>query len=74
MFAALVAVVVASALKDVALGGTLPPGLNGVFHLVLGASALGAILIRAEIYHKAVAALGLLGLAAYIGALFGQLS
>ena len=73
MFAALVGVVVASALKDVALAGRLPGGANLVFHVVLGLLAAGGVFIRQEAYHKTIAGLGLAGLVVYIAVLFRQL-
>lgn len=72
-FGALVLTLVASLLKDVALDGRLPAGVNVAFHLALGAAALIAIRTRHRRYHELFVLLTAAALAVYTLSLFMQL-
>lgn len=73
-FGALLLVLGVSLLKDLMLSGTLPATANVIFHLVLGALALVALLVRRYAVQLGIALVVGLGFIGYIGLLFARLS
>ncbi|MBV9490156.1 MAG: hypothetical protein JO069_10590 [Verrucomicrobia bacterium] len=72
-FGALLATLVFSAAKELALRGHLPNRMNGVFHVLFGLAGLVGAITRRERFHNLMApAVGLLFLL-YIALLFARL-
>jgi len=67
------AALVFSMLKDVVLSGSLPTGLNLVFHLLFLAGSVAMILIRNETFHKVYTVITAGMVLIYVAALFGYL-
>ena len=72
-FGILIAIVVFSVLRTVALTGEMQHPLDFAFHLLFVVSSAGGVLLRSEIYHKAMAAMTALLFMAYIALLFADL-
>lgn len=73
-FALLLAVLLVSLGKDVALDERLPTTPNLAAHFVFMAQAVAALLWRNRLFHWIAAPLALAGLAVYVAALFAQLA
>ncbi len=72
-FGALLATLVFSAAKELALTGHLPRRVNGTFHVIFGLMAIAAAITRHESFHKLLTPiLGVLFLL-YIALLFARL-
>jgi hypothetical protein len=72
-FGLLMALLVISVLKDLAMSGSLPSPPNLAFHGLLFANALIALSTKREGYHRFLAYSSLAMIAIYIGLLFARL-
>jgi hypothetical protein len=72
-FGAAVLTAVASLGKDLVIAGHLPNAANVGFHVLFIASALAAMVLRAEWYHRLLPVTLLVTFAGYITALFARL-
>ena len=72
-FGFLLATLVVSVVKDVVLSGRLPEPLNLVFHGVLAALCIAAIVARRRRAHATIAVASAAALGLYVGLLFAQL-
>jgi hypothetical protein len=63
-----------SVLKDVLINGALPGRVNLVFHILLGAASLSAILVHRRRYHEVVGVASGVAFVTYIGLLFARLA
>src|SRR6185436_7975191 len=72
-FGLLVALLFTSVLKDLVLAGALPEPVNLAFHLLMLATATGAMATEREAYHCWIAYSGPLLIVVYISVLFARL-
>jgi hypothetical protein len=72
-FAITIALLGTSLLKDYMLDGRLPEAANVAFHLLFGAVAAGAIVIRSRRYHQLLALGMVLLIGGYVALLFARL-
>jgi hypothetical protein len=73
LFGFLLATLVVSVVKDVALTGALPGPANLGFHAFLAGAAVSAIVVRRARYHEVLAVVGAVAMGAYIALLFARL-
>jgi hypothetical protein len=73
-FALLLALILVSLLKSLAVEGKLPDAADLTFHGLFAALSLTGILVRAPRFHEALAGVGLLLMGTYIAALFVHLN
>ncbi|MGA8658696.1 MAG: hypothetical protein WB586_21380 [Chthoniobacterales bacterium] len=72
-FGALLATVVFSAAKDLALEGHLPDRMNLAFHIIFGVLSITGVITRREWFHKLMTLAFVLLLLLYITLLFARL-
>jgi hypothetical protein len=72
-FGALLATIIFSAAKELALEGHLPGHMNAEFHMIFGLAAITAAITRREWYHKVLAPVVGLLFVLYIALLYARL-